>query len=118
MKRAARERERLANATGVKKHVKLKYKGTLHNYVLGTVEDEVSVIDNDYKHVIQRIELDDPKTAREWGVNLAYRHGYFTLSKKRRKLTWGQYHSIIPAPAYRQLIQKAKRKGWLGLSNA
>jgi hypothetical protein len=97
MKRA--ELERLENATGIGNDVKPKYKGKPSNYVLGTIDDEVSVIDDDYNHVIQRIKL-DKKTAEEWGVNRAYRHGYFTLSKKRRRLTWGQYHSIIPAPAY------------------
>jgi hypothetical protein len=110
-----KQREDLERCTGVDKLVRFKYKGTLDKYLVGTVEDEVSIIVADYKHLIQRIRL-SADMADYLGGEYAYRTGYFTLTAKTRKPVWGQYHTLVPASAYHQLIRKANQKGWLGLS--
>lgn len=98
----------------VGKSVFFKFKGKSTRYLLGTVADVVSIIVSDYNHMIQRIEL-TPKIATEWGERYAYRTCYYTLTRKSRKLAWGQYHALVPEWAYHQLARKAHAKGWLGL---
>jgi hypothetical protein len=107
------EREALERCTGIHKEVRFKRKGESSKYLLGTVVDEVSVIVDDYKHLIQRIKL-DPST---YGANkYAYRTAYYTLSAKEHRPVWGQYHGLVFETDFRKLLRKAHKKGWLGLS--
>ena len=99
------------------KKVKYKVKGASKRYLLGTIDDVVSVICGEYNHLIQHIKLDS-RIARKWQCQYAFRTGYYTLTAKTRKIVWGQYHSSVPEGVYRELARKANEKGWLGLSKA
>lgn len=97
--------------------VYFKHKGTNERYLVGTVEDLVSVIVSDYSHMIQRIKL-APDTARLWSSRYAYRTCYYTLTKNSRKPAWGQFHAAVSESVYRRLARKAHAKGWLGIGIA
>ena len=109
------EREALARCSGIDKPVWFKHKDKPGREQWGTVEDEVSIIVNEYKHLIQRIRL----SPESWGTNrYAYRTAYYTLTAKTRKPVWGQYHALLLEADYRRLLRKADKKGWLGLLGA
>ncbi len=113
------ERKALEGHSGIGKLVKFKNKGRLGQKVWGTVEDEVSIIVNDYKHLIQRIELVPGFLASDANQHkYAYRTGYYTLAARTRKPVWGQYAGLLFEPDYQRLAHKAYEKGWLGLSRA
>ena len=107
------ERKTLERCTGINKQVWFKHKGKPGREQWGIVEDEVSIIVKDYKHLVQRIKL-EPET---WGnKKYAYRTAYYTLTAKTRKPIWGQYHALLLEADYRRLMRKAHQKGWLDLS--
>ena len=98
------------------KRVYFKHKGTTVRYLLGTVDDVVSIITADYNHMIQRIRL-SPEIAREWNAKYAFRTCYYTLTRETRKPAWGQYHALVSEQNFRRLAKKANEKGWLGLGD-
>ncbi len=114
-----KQRKALASCSDecIGKSVFFKHKGKSGRWLVGTVEDVVSVVTSDYNHMIQRIKL-CPKIARKWEVHYAYRTCYYTLTKKTRKPIWGQFHALVSERFYRQLAQKVNQKGWLGTSKA
>jgi hypothetical protein len=79
----------------------------------GSVEDEVSVLngDGDYKFFLQRIRL-SPKKGREMGSKRAYRWCYWTVTGKGDRLAFGQYALFLSETALRNLLSKARKKGW------
>jgi hypothetical protein len=69
---------------------------------MGTVIDEVFVLVNEYKHVIQKISLG--------GTGYAYRAGYWKFNGQRNQ--WAQATPYLTETEYRQLLAKAKMKNW------
>jgi len=97
-------------STTIGKTVTHKNKGGSGHQVVGTVVDEVYIIVSDYKHLIQKIAF---TPGNEWGGNMfAYRAGYYTFDAKMKKPTWGQYTPVLTESQYRELLQKARQKGW------
>jgi hypothetical protein len=105
------QRAALKRATGRGKRVVFKYKGSKRRYEVGTVDDTVSVLLGEYHHLIQRIKL-TPEIQKEWKSRYAYRTCYYTLTARSRRPAWGQYHQLIVGSGFRQLAQKAIKKGW------
>lgn len=100
----------LEGATRIGKMVRHKNKGGPGHQAVGKVVDEVYIIVNDYKQMIQQIEF---APGSEWGGNrYAYRAGYYTYDANMKKRTWGQYTPVLTESQYRELLQKAKQKGW------
>ncbi len=96
------------------KEVWFKDKGSGEKQLWGTIEDEVYVMvdgdDDPYKHVLQRIRR---ATYRTWDPPYYYRTGYYTFSRKvPSRLVWGQYAQLLTEDTYRELLKKAKGKGW------
>jgi hypothetical protein len=76
----------------------------------GVVKDEVYILVGDYKHMIQRIRFHEGKG---WGGNrYAYRTGYYTFDKKMQRIVWGQFTQFLTQSEYKELLSKAKEKGW------
>jgi hypothetical protein len=76
----------------------------------GTVEDEVYVLDNDYKHLIQRIRYaEEGSSDSPW---IGYRTGYYTFDKNMKHVKWGQYSQCLSEEKYRDLLGEAKTRGW------
>jgi len=75
--------------------------------VMGKVVDEVYIIVHDYKHVLHKIEGDF------WGGDkYAFRGGYWTYTADRKNIKWGQFTQFLTQREYKQLLAKAREKGW------
>ena len=94
-------------------HFKLKQTGD--RTLWGTVEDEVYIMVDDYKHMIQRFKF--AKEISNDDSEYGYRTCYYTLDKKEQKIKWGQYTQSLTEREYRELLGKAKAKGWPIFSN-
>jgi len=106
----ATERQLLASHSAIGKEVRFKERNGTRREVQGRVEEEVSIMVGQHKHVLQRIRFCDGVS---WdGSAYAYRSGYYTLSDKARRLTWGQYAQLLTETEYRRLLRKAHRMGW------
>lgn len=104
------EEKRLRDASMLRKTVIFKHKGLNSRRVMGTVVDEVSIIVGDYKHLIQRIEFEP---GQAWGGNTyAYRTGYYTYQHGKKYVKWGQFTQFLTESEYKELLEKAKARGW------
>jgi|ERR1700735_2495672 hypothetical protein len=110
MKMTDEQKQRLEAKSTVGRTVTFKNKGIPGGRTIGTVEDEVALIVSDYKHLIQKIRFAD---GISWdGSPYGYRTGYYTYSYGMKKIVWGQYTQFITGNEYRDLLTKAKAKGW------
>lgn len=77
-------------------------------YKMGIVVDEVSQISlgKEYKHFIQKIKY--PKGG------YGFRICYYTITRKKDKIVFGQYASQMSQGSFRSLMRKAKKKGFFG----
>jgi hypothetical protein len=104
------QRQRLEAMSGMGKRVLFKRKGGDGHRAMGLVEDEVHVIVNDYKHVIQKIKIENG--AYQDGSRYAYRTGYYTYDAKRKRILWGHYTQFLTEQEYKELLTRARAKGW------
>ena len=102
---------KLRDASHIGREITFKEKGGSKRTVIGTVEEEVWVMTApDYKAVIQRARFGK---GVDWGPGTHfYRVGYWTLSKRGRKLIWGQYALSLSEGNFRNLLAQAREKGW------
>lgn len=113
MKKPSRREQRIATLnqySGVGRDVSFKHKNPKRKgrWDVGEIEDEVSIIVNDYKHVLQRILL-----RRSWdNSKYAYRTGYWTWTADGRRVVWGQYHQVLSEGDFCDLLRRARAKGW------
>jgi len=101
--------EKLCDKTTIGKVIQFKDKEDGTYSQVGTVIDEVSVFDYDYKCFIQKIEY-----GQEWvepmREKFGYRIGYYTIDAKKTKILWGQYACQMPERMLKELIEKARVK--------
>ena len=71
----------------------------------GVVEDEVDVLGDGAKHVIQRIRLAD-------GGAYGYETGSFVVDPGTGRIKWSERSPVISETDYRELLEKAKTRGW------
>lgn len=115
------QRKKLDEASTVGRSVWFKNKQTRGQTLWGTVVDEVFIIvgedtDDPYKHMIQKIRpakatFEDEKA---WdGSAYFYRTGYYTFKAENKEhLIWGQYTQCLTETEYKELLRKAREKGW------
>ena len=105
------ELKKLESMSMLGRTVTFKNKGTEGSWKVGRVVDEVYKIVGDYKHIIQKIEFE---AGVSWdGSTHAYRTGYYTYQHGKKYIKWGQYTQFLTEKEYKDLLQKAKQKGWL-----
>ena len=104
------QRARLEAMSMVGRQVCFKNKGAADKKLMGVVEDEVYTMVSDYKHMIQRIRLADGVSWDE--SQCAYRTGYYTYEFGMKNIKWGQYTQFLTESEYRDLLAKARDKGW------
>jgi len=114
MKQSAKQLAKLKAATLVGKPMWFINKKTGEREMWGPVDDEVYIIVGDYKHMIQRIHYTHPTQA---GDEYGYRTAYYTLDKDGRRVKFGQYAQHLTQSQYRELLGKARGKGWRIFSN-
>jgi len=86
-------------------HFKLKQTGD--RTLWGTVEDEVYIMVDDYKHMIQRFKF--AKEISNDDSEYGYRTCYYTLDKKEQKIKWDQYtQSIINGKGIPRTLGQSK----------
>jgi hypothetical protein len=78
--------------------------------LFGIVEDEVSILVDDAKHVIQRIRLADG--VMQHGQKYGYKTGSFVIDQQTGDIKWGQYSQMLLEAEYRELLTHVKKKGW------
>ena len=104
------EQQKLEAATRVGKEVWLNGKGGWTPMLWGVVEDEVAIVVDSTKHVIQRIRFADGVS---WdGSKYGYKTGAFTLDPRTGAVKWAQYSQCVSEEELKALIAKARDKGW------
>lgn len=104
------QRRNLEAKTRVGREVIFKNKGSSGHTIMGVVEDEVSIMVAEYKHMIQRIRF---APGVGWDGNThAYRTGYYTYTAGMKRIVWGQYTQFLSESEYGNLLAKARAKGW------
>lgn len=104
------QRQRLEGTSRIGKKILHKHKGGGGYRQMGIVEEEVYIMVNDYKHVIQKIKIE--RGIYGDGSQYAYRTGYYTYDANRKRIVWGQYTQFLTEREYKQLLSKARAKGW------
>lgn len=100
---------KLENLSMIGRNVHFKIKGMNEKAVYGKVVDEVYLIVEDYKHLIQKIKITHEFWKRsEYG----YRTGYYTWDAHKRRIVWGQYTQVLTQEEYKELLAKAKERKW------
>lgn len=102
--------QRLESASRIGKEVWLNERNSGMPILWGIVEDEVGVVVDDAKHVIQRIRL--AKDASHDGSEYGYKTGAFTIDPRTGSVKWAQYSQVVSEQEYRDLLARAKAKGW------
>jgi hypothetical protein len=76
----------------------------------GVVEDEVGLVVDGAKHVIQRIRLAEGVNGD--GSAYGYKTGSFVVDPRSGSVKWAQYSQVMSEHEYRELLAKAKARGW------
>ena len=76
----------------------------------GIVEDEVSIVVDSAKHVIQRIRFAD--AIRQGGESHGYRNGSFIVDARSGSIKWAQYSQTLLESEYRELLLRLQKRGW------
>ena len=82
---------------------------TFRGRPVGNIVDEVHVVSLGYKHAIERIH--QVPVGREVAGEFAYRFCYYAPSENGTKV-FGQYGTLFPEAAVRELLKLAHEKGW------
>ena len=104
------EVRRLEAATRLGKEVWLNERGSGMPILWGVVEDEVGLVVDDAKHVIQRIRL--AKGVSWDGSPYGYKTGSFTIDPKSGSVKWAQYSQVLSEREFSDLIAQVRAKGW------
>lgn len=109
------DQRKLELATRIGKEVIAQARESWSPIVWGVVEDEVSLVVDGAKHVIQRIRLAKDIT---WdGSEYGYKTGTFQIDPRTGSIKWAQYSQVISERELSELLARARKKGWpiLGL---
>lgn len=98
--------QRLEAATRLGKEVCLNERGSGRPMV----EDEVGLVVDDAKHVIQKILL---ANGVSWdGSRYGYKTRSFTIDARTGSVKWAQYSQVMSEREYSELLAKARAKAW------
>lgn len=110
MKASWEDQRRLETATRIGKEVMANARDSWTPHVWGVVEDEVSIVVDGAKHVIQRIRLAD---GISWdGSEYGYKAGTFVIDARTGGVKWAQYSQVLSEREFVTLLEKARGKGW------
>lgn len=104
------DQKRLEAATRIGKEVWLNSRDSGMPVRWGVVEDEVGLVVDGAKHVIQRIRLADGVS---WdGSVYGYKTGSFVIDPRTGGVKWALYSQVLSEQEYRELLAIAKTRGW------
>jgi hypothetical protein len=104
------DEQKLGSMTRIGMEVRLIDRHTGRERVWGVVEDEVGIVADDVKHVIQRIRL--AADVRQNGDGYGYRTGSFFEDRHSGRIKWAQYAQAVTETELQELLALAKKKGW------
>lgn len=104
------DQRELESATRVGKQMMANARDSWTPVVWGVVEDEVSLVVDGAKHVIQRVRL---AKGMSWdGSAFGYKTGAFVLDPRNGGVKWAQYSQVLSEGEYAELLARARAKGW------
>lgn len=104
------DEKKLESMTRIGTEVRVIDRQTGRETFWGVVEDEVAIVVEDAKHVIQRIRLADD--ARRNGDEYGYKTGTFFVNRHTGRIKWAQYAQAVTESELQELLALAKKKGW------
>lgn len=104
------DQRKLETASRLGKQVIAQARESWSPIVWGVVEDEVSLVVDGAKHVIQRIRL--AKDATWDGSEYGYKTGSFHLDPRTGAVKWAQYSQVLSEREMSELLARARSKGW------
>ena len=104
------DQKKLETATRLGKDVIAQARDSWTPVVWGVVEDEVSLVVDGAKHVIQRIKL--AKDVSWDGSEYGYKTGTFQLDPRTGAIKWAQYSQVLSEREMSELFARARAKGW------
>ena len=105
----------LDEVTGLGKTITNRNKYDRVPFVVGQIEDEVSVSDGEQKYFIQRVRLADNVTVEGDPTRYVFRIGYYTQRTDRWFCLGSQFAPTVTAAELRRLLEALTDKGWLEL---
>jgi hypothetical protein len=76
----------------------------------GVVEDEIGIVVEGAKHVVQRIRL--AEDVRRNGDEYGYKTGSFLVDRRTGRIKWAQYAQVLTEAELCELLALTKKKGW------
>ena len=104
------DEKKLESMTRIGTEVRVIDRRTGRETFWGVVEDEVAIVVEDAKHVIQRIRLADD--AKRNGDEYGYKTGTFFVDRHTGRIKWAQYAQAVTESELQELLVLAKKKGW------
>lgn len=105
----------LDEVTGLGKTITNRNKYDRVPFVVGQIEDEVSVSDGEQKYFIQRVRLASNVSVEGDPTRYVFRIGYYTQRTDRWFCLGSQFAPTVTAAELRGLLEALTDKGWLEL---
>ena len=102
------DEQKLESMSRIGMEVRLVDRETGREKLWGVVEDEVGIVVEDAKHVIQRIRL--AADVRHNGDMYGYKTGAFFVNRRTGRIRWAQYALMVSENEYRELLSLAKMR--------
>ena len=103
---------KLETVTGVGKLITIRNKQTGEPFIVGRIEDEVSVLDGEQRYFIQRILLDPNVSVEDDDTRFVYRIGYYTRRRDGRLCLGSQFSPILSPAELQVLLAMLIQKEW------
>ena len=105
------QRARLQAMSQIGRPAHFVAKGPTTSTNIGTVVDEVSIISDHFKLMVQQIRH-SPEQVDLAGTELAYRFCYYSFTADMKHIKFGQFALTVSAEELKELLRQARAKGW------
>ena len=109
---------KLDEVTGLGKTITVRNKYDHVPFIVGQIEDEVSVSDGEQKYFFQRVRLADKVNVENDPTRYVFRIGYYTRRADGCFCLGSQFAPTLTAAEFRCLLEAMTGKGWLELRTA
>lgn len=105
--------QKLDEVTGLGKTIVNRNKYDRVPFLVGQIQDEVSVSDGEQKYFIQRVRLADNIGVEGDPTRHVFRIGYYTQKTDGGFCLGSQFAPIMTTVELRSLLEAVRDKGWL-----
>src|SRR5450755_1895204 len=103
----------LDEVTGLGKTITVRNKYDHVPFVVGQIEDEVSVSDGEQKYFFQKVRLENNVNVEGDPTRYVFRSGYYTQRTDGWFCLGSQFAPIMTAVELRSLLEALTNRGWL-----